>query len=100
MSPVSPGEPLRYGRPGVAIPEGVVPALKGDPATAARTPVELLMVNADTLLDPPFATYRNDPLGETVTPAGLVPAEKGDPATAVKAPVVLLIVKAETLLDP
>ena len=94
------GKRLRYGRPGVAIPEGVVPALKGEPVTAASTPVELLMVNADTLLVPPFATYRKDPLGETVTPAGLVPAEKGDPATAVNAPVVLLIVKAETLLEP
>ena len=58
------------------------------------------MLNAERLLDPPFATYTKDPLGETVTPAGLVPAEKGDPATAANTPVVLLIVKAETLLEP
>ena len=76
---------LTYGRPGVAIAEGVVPARKGLPTNdvnGTSAPVSRLMVKADTR--PPrvvtlVAAYRNRPSGDIVRATGLAfaPADTG-----------------------
>jgi hypothetical protein len=90
-----------YGRPGVAIPDGVVPAENGfpnAPLTGVRAPVPAVTVYADILLLPPLATYKNRPFGSMETPLGDVPAAivAGD----VNAPVAPSIVNVDTLLLP
>src|SRR5258708_5315323 len=59
------------------------------------------MLNAETLLEPKFATYRNFPVGSTVNPAISIPArvENGEPAIAVSAPLAELIANADTSVD-
>ena len=103
---------LIYGRPGVAIAEGAVPARKGLPISAVNgtsVPVSGVMVKADTR--PPrvvtlVATYRNRPSGDIVRATGLAlaPADTGlrFPATlgtSVKSPS-LPIVNADMVPPP
>jgi hypothetical protein len=79
---------------------GVVPAVKGDPATGVNSPVVLLTVNADTLFAPPsLVTYTNELLADTVIADGAVTPEKGEPIMVVSAPLVA-IMYPNTLLDP
>ena len=63
-----------YGRPGMAMPTGVlgftekVAGLVGD-----SVPLALIRKPATSFI-PLFATYKNFPLGSIVIPTGLVPA--------------------------
>ena len=52
----------------VTTAEGAVFVANGEPVTAVRLPFCRFTEKADTLLDPEFATYKNSPLGVTVTP--------------------------------
>ena len=81
-------------------PGVIVPAAKGEPSTGVSAPVIVLIVNADTSLDPVFATYANCPVRSMVTTKGLMPTANGAPATGVSIPVVALIVNADTSFDP
>jgi len=81
----------------VATPPGVVPAANGDPLTSVNAPVARLMLNTETLFEPPFATYKNRPEKSTAISFGPVPAVKGEPASGDKAPVDGSIEYAETL---
>src|SRR5438445_598578 len=59
------------------------------------------MVKTETLLDPKLATYRNLPVGSTVTPAISIPVHvgKGEPATCARAPVCESKVNTETAVE-
>ena len=83
--------------PVVAIDPGTVPAGNGDPFISVRAPFAALMLNTETLFEPPFATYKNFPDKSTVTSFGPVPAANGEPATGVNAPVDEFIEYPETL---
>ena len=86
-----------YGRPGVAIARGVTPTAKGAPLTVARDPEAPSILNAETSLEPWFATYKKAPSGDTVAAEGVVPAGIGAPR-GVKTPFAAAA-NAETLLD-
>lgn len=83
--------------PVVAVDPGVVPAGNGDPLISVNPPFAALMLNTETLFEPPFATYKNLPDRSMVTSLGPVPTENGEPASGVKAPVDGSIEYAETL---
>ena len=84
----------RYGRPGVAIPEGMDPAGKGEPVMAVSAPAFTpdAVIAYDDTSPPPFPTYTNCPFGSTVIPFGVVPAANGEPAMGVNTPVPAVIV--------
>ena len=62
--------------------------------TGLKVPVFGSIWNADTLVDPLFATYRNLPDGSTVTDSGLVPV--ANRPTCVSAPLELLTAYTST----
>jgi hypothetical protein len=45
-----------YSEVATAIPYGLEPTPKGDPATFVRAPLDALILKAETLLDPEFVT--------------------------------------------
>jgi hypothetical protein len=79
---------------------GLLPAVKGEPATGVSAPLVVLMVKTETLAEPPLATFRNLPEGSTATARVPLPAAKGEPVTRVRAPLAALMVKALTEPPP
>jgi len=84
----------------VATAPGTFPAANGDPLTSVNAPLAELMVNTETLFEPPFATYKNLPEKSTATSFGPVPAAVGEPARGARAPVGGSIEYAVTLFAP
>lgn len=100
--------PTNRNLPSVAKPIGAVIPLGLEVAdaepTALRAPVELLIINVETVLPVPefplkLLANRSVPVGLTARPNGLLIPANGDPGTGVNAPLPLLILNTERLLS-
>jgi hypothetical protein len=78
------------------MPDGYIPATKGDPLAAASAPVLGLIAYADTFELYLFETKTNFPVGSIATSVGFDPVVNGEPRIGESAPLLELIVNAET----
>src|SRR6266566_3253469 len=83
----------------IVTPAIVVPAAKGDPATAVKAPL-LAIEKAEMVPSAPLPTYKNPVLGETARLCGFTAVGKGDPAISVRIPRTGSMLKTEIEAEP